>query len=180
MKSNKDSLMPASNEGLNKIELHPITLSFQGALEKDFLENYFVNSLRMVRLSLLAGIVLYGLFGILDAILIPEIKNKLWIIRFAVVCPFMMGMIVFSYFPVFKRYFQPAMALTMIASGGGIIYMIAILPAPINQMYYAGLILVFIWGYTFTRVRFVAASTAGWILVALYEVVATKRTRVKV
>ncbi|MBI5552388.1 MAG: response regulator [Desulfobacterales bacterium] len=174
MKSNKDSLMPASNEGLNKIELHPITLSFQGTLEKDFLENYFVNSLRMVRLSLLAGIVLYGLFGILDAILIPEIKNKLWIIRFAVVCPFMMGMIVFSYFPVFKRYFQPAMALTMIASGGGIIYMIAILPAPINQMYYAGLILVFIWGYTFTRVRFVAASTAGWILVALYELVATQ------
>jgi two-component system, cell cycle sensor histidine kinase and response regulator CckA len=174
MNDNIDSIMPATSHGPNQMELHPISLSFQGELEKTFRETYFVNSLGTVRLSLLAGIILYGLFGILDAILIPELKEKLWIIRFAVVCPFLMGMIFFSYFSVFTKYFQLAMAATMIVSGSGIIYMIAILPAPVNQTYYAGLILVFIWGYTFTRVRFVWATSAGWILVALYEIVATQ------
>ena len=47
------------------------------------------------------------------------------------------------------------MAAAMVVSGSGIIYMIAILPPPVNQTYYAGLILVLIWGYTFTRNNFV-------------------------
>ncbi|MFZ1982770.1 MAG: response regulator [Desulfatitalea sp.] len=174
MNIDRDSIMPASSEGLHQMELHPISLTFQGELEKTFRENHFVDSLRTVRLSLLAGIFLYGIFGILDAILVPEMKSALWSIRFAVVCPFLTGMILFSYLPVFKKYSQLVMATTMIVSGLGIIWMIAILPAPVNQTYYAGLILVFIWGYTFTRIRFVWATSAGWILVALYEIVATQ------
>lgn len=166
--------MPAASKGLNQTDLHPITLSFQGDLEKKFRDDYLANSLRTVRFSLVAGIILYGFFGILDALLAPEMKETLWTIRFAIVWPFLFGVIVFSYFPAFKRFFQVTMAAAMMVSGSGIIYMIGILPAPINQTYYAGLILVLIWGYTFTRVRFVWATSAGWILVALYEIVATQ------
>lgn len=174
METNRDSIMPASSQGHNQVELHPITLAFQGDLEKPFRENYYFNSLRTVRLSLLAGMLFYGFFGVLDAILIPDMRMILWTIRFAIVWPFLIGIILFSYFPAFKRYFQACMAAAMVVSGTGIIYMIAILPPPVNQTYYAGLILVLIWGYTFTRVRFVWATSAGWILVALYEIVAIK------
>ena len=89
MDTNRDSIMPASSQGLNQVELHPITLSFQGDLEKTFREDYLVNSLRTVRFSLVAGIVIYLVFGILDAVLIPSMKEALWIVRFAVVCPFL-------------------------------------------------------------------------------------------
>ncbi len=174
MVANRDFIMPASFQGLNEMEIHPVSLSFHGELERDFREDYFINSLKMVRFSLLAGIVLYGFFGILDAKLIPEMKETLWIIRFAVVCPFLLGVIFLSYLPFYKRFFQFTVATAMIVAGSAIIYMIAILPPPVNQTYYAGLILVFIWGYTFTRVRFVWATSAGWILVALYEIVATQ------
>lgn len=174
METNRDSIMPAASRGLNQIELHPITLSFQGDLEKTFRDDYLANSLRTVRVSLLAGIFIYGFFGILDALLIPEMKSTLWTIRFAIICPFLLTVIAFSYFSAFKKFFQFTMAAAMMVSGSGIIYMIAILPAPVNQTYYAGLILVLIWGYTFTRVRFVWATSAGWILVALYQVVATQ------
>ncbi len=172
--TNRDSIMPAASQGLNEIELHPISLAFQDGLENTFHQGYLLNSLRTVRFSLVAGIILYGLFGILDALLVPDMKTTLWIIRFAIVCPFLLSVIAFSYFPVFKRYFQFSMAAAMMVSGSGILVMIAILPPPVNQTYYAGLILVLIWGYTFTRVRFVWAASAGWILVAFYEVVAIR------
>ncbi len=174
MDSNRDSIMPAASKGLNQTDLHPITLSFQGDLEKKFRDDYLVNSLRTMRFSLVAGIILYGFFGVLDALLIPEMKETLWTIRFAIVCPFLFAVIIFSYFSLFKKFFQFTMATSMTVSGFGIIYMIAILPAPVNQTYYAGLILVLIWGYTFTRVRFVWATSAGWIIVALYEIVANQ------
>jgi two-component system cell cycle sensor histidine kinase/response regulator CckA len=172
--TNRDFIMPASLQGLNEMEINPVSLSFHGELEDGFREDYFINSLKMVRFSLLAGIALYGFFGILDAELIPQMKETLWIVRFAIVCPFLLGVIIFSYLPFYKHFFQFTVASAMIVAGSAIIYMIAILPPPINQTYYAGLILVFIWGYTFTRVRFVWATSAGWILVALYEIVATR------
>jgi two-component system, cell cycle sensor histidine kinase and response regulator CckA len=174
MNPNKDSIMPASSRRLHQLNLHPITLSFRGGLEKTFRESYHLNSLRTVRLSLASGIIMYGFFGILDAVLIPEMIETLWLIRFAFVCPFLLATIALSYLTVFKTYFQFAMAAAMIVSGIGIIYMIAILPPPINHAYYAGLILVLIWGYTFTRVRFVWATSAGWVVVLTYQIVVTQ------
>ena len=38
-----------------------------------------------------------------------------------------------------------------------------------NYSYYAGLILIFIVGYTFIRARFIYASIAGWSIVIIYE-----------
>jgi len=172
MSAHKDFIMPATSPGLHEMELNPISLSFPGDLEKTFLSDYCTNSVKAVRLSLLAGIFLYGFFGILDALLIPEMKVTLWFIRFAIVWPSLLGVILFSYSSHFKKYFQPSVAAAMIVSGLAIIVMIYIIPPPINYSYYAGLILVLIWGYTFTRVRFLWATIAGWILVALYEIVA--------
>jgi len=172
MSAHKDFIMPATSPGLHEMELNPISLSFPGDLEKTFLSDYCTNSVKAVRLSLLAGIFLYGFFGILDALLIPEMKVTLWFIRFAIVWPSLLGVILFSYSIHFKKYFQPSVAAAMIVSGLAIIVMIYIIPPPINYSYYAGLILVLIWGYTFTRVRFLWATIAGWILVALYEIVA--------
>ncbi len=172
MKDHKDLIMPATLPGPHAMDLNPLTLSFSGDLEKSFREHFFSNSLKLVRISLLAGIFFYGFFGILDAQLVPDMKTKLWYVRFAFVSPFLLAVIVFSYFKNFKKYFQAAVTTSMIIAGLGIIAMILLVPPPVNYSYYAGLILVFIWGYAFTRVRFVYATPAGWLLVILYEIVA--------
>ena len=174
MNPNRDSIMPASSQKQHQIDLHPITLSFRGGLEKKFRESHHLYSLRTVRLSLVSGIIMYGFFGILDALLIPDMVETLWLIRFAFVCPFLLATLGLSYLTIFKTYFQFVMATAMFVSGSGIVLMVAILPPPINQTYYAGLILVLIWGYTFTRIRFVWATSAGWIVVLLYQFVATR------
>ena len=57
-------------------------------------------------------------------------------------------------------------------AGLGIICMIVIAPPPVSYSYYAGLMLVFMWGYTLIRLFFVWASIAGWLQVILYEIAA--------
>jgi signal transduction histidine kinase/ActR/RegA family two-component response regulator len=152
------------------MEVHPVTLSFRNELERPFLDSYYKNSLSLVRFSLICGIFIYAFFGVLDAQLVPDMKEKLWIIRFAIVCPILLAIILFSYSFQFKKYFQSVVSLAMVIAGLAIIAMISIIPPPVNYSYYAGLILVLIWGYTFTRVRFIWASIAGWIIVASYEI----------
>jgi signal transduction histidine kinase/CheY-like chemotaxis protein len=72
----------------------------------------------------------------------------------------------------FKPFFQTSGTLAMSIAGLGIVYMVCIIPSPASYLYYAGLILVMIWQYTFARVRFVRATIAGWVIVAAYEIAA--------
>jgi CheY-like chemotaxis protein len=165
-----DSIVPDTGRKL-KADLHPFTLSFQGELEKRFREKYHLDSLATVRLGLLFGFILYGLVGILDALLAPGMTVRLWTIRFAVVAPFFLTALALSYSAVFKMLFQFSMAATMIVAGSALICTTVIVPAA-NQAHYAGLMLVLMWGYTATRLRFVWAATAGWILVILTQMIA--------
>ncbi len=118
------------------------------------------------------GAVFYAGFGILDAYLMPEEKYFAWFIRFVVVSPSLLAVAGLTYLPVFRPYSQPLMAAVIVLAGGGIIAMILVAPPPINHFYYAGVILVFMFGYTYFRAGFVWASLGGWVLVVLYEIVA--------
>lgn len=157
------------------MKLHPLTLKFSGEsskLEAPFLSYYYRMSLPQLRRFLVLGALLYGFFGILDALLMPEQKYTLWFIRFVIVCPVLLGTLRASFSKSFERYIQPFLTGVLILAGGGIVCMIVIAPIPINYYYYAGLMLVLMWGYTFVCVRFLWASLAGWVLVLLYEIAA--------
>ena len=158
------------------IALDPITLSFPSNLEPAFRDHHFRTTIYLIRLSLLAGIFFYGVFGVLDAQLVPQLKWPLWFIRYGLFCPFALAMMVFSFFPGFKKHAQTILAAIVLAAGLGIIVMIGILPPPVNFSYYAGLILVFLFGYAFAPLRFVYAATACWIMTVLYEIVALSVT----
>jgi PAS domain S-box-containing protein len=157
------------------MQLHLLTLKFSGnssKLEAPFLSDYYRASLPHIRISLALGTLFYAAFGILDALLMPEQKTTIWFIRFVIVCPVITGTLLASFSKSFERFMQPLLACVFILAGGGIICMIVIAPPPINYSYYAGLLLVFMWGYTFIRILFVWASFAGWVQVVLYEIVA--------
>jgi diguanylate cyclase (GGDEF)-like protein/PAS domain S-box-containing protein len=157
------------------MKLHPLTLKFSGEsskLEAPFLSYYYRMSVPQLRIFLILGSLLYASFGILDAILMPEQKYTIWFIRFFIVCPVILGMLLASFSKSFERYMQPFLAVVLTLAGGCIIFMVVIAPIPINYYYYAGLMLVFMLGYTFIRVRFLWASLAGWMQVLLYEIAA--------
>jgi len=141
-------------------------------LEEPFLRDHVIRTLLHVRIALLLGTLMYGLFGMLDALVLPLHKHIAWLIRYAFVCPAILATLAATYIPRLHRYLQPIKSLLIALGGLGIVLMIIIAPAPVNYYYYAGLILVFIFGYSFIYLRFLWASLSGWIIVILYEVAA--------
>jgi len=155
------------------IKAHWFTLAFRGDREKQFLEEHFQKSLAHVRFTLLLGIVFYGIFGVLDAKLIPEVKEELWLIRYAIMTPYLLAVFALSFLkPFFQRYMQQLISSVVLIAGLGIIAMTVIAPEPGGNLYYAGLILVFFYGYTFFKLRFIWATLTGWTIVIAYEIAA--------
>ncbi|MDI6743694.1 MAG: diguanylate cyclase, partial [Smithella sp.] len=157
------------------MKLHPVTLKFSGEcahLEEPFLKDYHKISLSQIRVFLILGALLYAAFGILDALLMPEQKLMVWLVRFIVIGPGLITVLLISFTDVFRKYMQGVLSFAFTLAGFGIITMIVIAPPPVSHAYYAGLMLVFTWGYTLIRLFFIWASLAGWLQVVLYEVAA--------
>ncbi|PKN76727.1 MAG: hypothetical protein CVU52_03540, partial [Deltaproteobacteria bacterium HGW-Deltaproteobacteria-10] len=161
------------NQSVMKLNL--LTLKFSGEwsnLEVPFQSNYFRASLPHNRAALIVGVLFYSAFGILDMLLMPENKSTTWLIRFAIVNPVLIGIFLLSFFKSFEHFINPLISCASILAGGGIICMVVVAPAPVNYSYYAGLLLVFMWSYTFVRIPFLWASMSGWVLVILYQIAA--------
>ena len=161
--------MSAVSSQLGESIKNPFTLSFREDLEETFLDDYYQKSIWHVRMTLLLAIFFYSIFGVLDAWLVPTVKQELWAIRYIIFLPFVSGVFLFSFSHLFKRYMQLCLSAVIVLAGLGIVVMILIAPYPGNYSYYAGLILVFMYGYTYFKLRFIWATLAGWMIVAAYE-----------
>jgi len=155
---------------LDNIQLNLLTLSFPGDIEGAYRAEHFAKSLRHVRISMLLAIFFFAVFGLLDAWIVPEVKYQFWFIRYGLFCPFVFCIFLFSFTPYFIKYSQLCIAIAVLAAGLGIVAMILL--APENNTYYTGIILVFIFGYTFFELRFIYATPAGILIVVAYEIVA--------
>lgn len=67
---------------------------------------------------------------------------------------------------------QLAIGSVILLCGITIIFMTIIAPYPANYSYYAGLLLAFMYGYTFIKLRFIWATLTGWLIVIAYEIAA--------
>jgi two-component system, cell cycle sensor histidine kinase PleC len=141
------------------------------AVEQTFIRETLEQSINFVRVYLIAGTCLYICFGVLDTIVGGDLLPAMWTIRYGVVCPILLGIFALTFFPLFFRVAQPALALAMLASGFGIIMMTAIMPAPFNSNYYAGLIMVVIYCGSLIRLKFVHSLWISVALIAAYQVV---------
>ncbi len=138
--------------------------------EREFARHALADYMTFIRIYLIAGIGLYMLFGILDLRVGGSAASSLFVIRYAVACPILLLVFVLSFTQGFERYGQMALASTMVTSGLGVVVMTAIMPAPFNSDYYAGLIMVVIYCGSFIRVDFIATVVISLFLVAAYEV----------
>lgn len=166
---------PGAPHGIRRMPLKRLSLRFcepYAHLETPFKQAYVLTSLRHTRISLVLGALLFAGFGILDAYLMPDQKHVTWLIRFAIVCPVLLGVAGLTFVRSARSWIQPLMGAMIVVTGAGIIAMILVAPPPVNHFYYAGVILVFMFSYTYIRVGVVWASLGGWLLVVLYEIVA--------
>ena len=147
-----------------------MTLSFIQPFEKRFLEEYYIKNRIHIRLSLLLAVAIYSVFGFLDAALLSEFRDTFWFIRFGIFAPFSLIVLLFSFSSNFIKYYQYLCSAVVLLAGLGIIVMIVIATDKVSYTYYAGLILVFIFGYTFCRIRFIYATSTALLIVVAYEI----------
>lgn len=127
----------------------------------------------MIRVALILGMILYSAFGILDSVVTPISKNKIWFIRFAIVVPGLLVVFIISYLKIFEKYMQYILVTISLIAGIGIVAMIGIaVEKESGLFYYAGLMLVLMWSYTFVKMRFTYAAASCWIIVLGYEITA--------
>ncbi|MEI9994406.1 MAG: ATP-binding protein [Rhizomicrobium sp.] len=141
------------------------------AIEERFRVESINESRPLIRTYLVAAAMLYLTFGVLDAVVGGSLVGILWFIRYAVVCPILLGSAALTYVPSFETFSQRVISTAMITPGLGVVVMTAIMPAPFNSLYYAGLIMVVIYGSSLVRLRFINSVIISLTLVGLYQVV---------
>ena len=150
-----------------RVRLNPFTLAFDDSKEKDFLQQYFYDSLWQVRSALILVSILYGVFGWLDAVIVPAYQQTFHFIRFGVVVPVLLTIFAISFTPLFKKAWQALLLIAFVVAGLGISAMLIMVPE--NHVYYGGLLLIFFAGYFFIKLRFFYATIAGWATLLFYN-----------
>ena len=151
--------------------LNPLRLSFNAPeAEHRFQRENIVESLNIIRTYLAAAAALYSAFGVLDIIINDPALRTMLLIRFAIVCPILLGSCAATFHPAFPKYSQPVLAFAMISPGLGVVAMTAIMATPFNNLYYAGLIMVVIYGSCLVRLRYTYAAMVTAVLFAAYQV----------
>lgn len=152
------------------VRMNPITLQFSGDLERDFNADYFRKSLTHVRFAILSGLFLFAAFGYMDGKLVWETRHEVWLIRYAIVCPFLLLSFFLTFSPLFKRYMQPMLFLTILVPGLGVLAIMVVSPR-LGDFYYGGLMMVIIYAFTFIRLRFWYATFCALTIMLAYQIV---------
>jgi diguanylate cyclase (GGDEF)-like protein len=147
-----------------------ITQAFSDkALESAFQNVFFDKTLFQARLSLVFAAFLYGMFGILDCLVIPDIKHFAWFIRFFIVCPLLLAICALTYAKYYRKIMRFLLFLAGFASGAGIVAMIVKAPSPGNHLYYSGVLLCVLFYFVLIP-DFIVATILSWIIFVLYLV----------
>jgi len=141
-------------------------------VERRFQLESITESLGIIRLYLAAAAALYLTFGILDIITEdPELRTLL-LIRCAIVAPILLCGCAATFHRAFPKYAQPILFFAMVSPGLGIVAMTAIMAQPFANLYYAGLIMVVMYGSCLVRLRYAYAFGATAILFLAYQLAA--------
>jgi PAS domain S-box-containing protein len=153
-----------------------MTLSFRDkGLEADFRNDYYEKRVPQLRLDLILGTLLYILFGIHDYWVIPDIKEFAWLIRYGIVCPVLIGVLIFSHSGYFRKIMEVSTFIAGFAAGGAVVLMIVKAAPPGNHMSYAALLVILLFYF---RLRFVTASALTWSIFILTLAVAVWDTKI--
>lgn len=157
------------------VRLDYVTLRFldDPGAERTFLDDYYRRSINQMRIAIVLAIVITAAFGFRDAWITPTVTTRLWFVRYAIMCPFFLAALLFSFSRHARRFMQLCISLGMVVYGISVIAMLVIAPAPGNYLYYGGLLLIPMFPPTI-RVRFIYSTIASWTIIAAYEIAAVR------
>jgi two-component system, cell cycle sensor histidine kinase PleC len=142
------------------------------AVESIFVSDMLRYSVNFIRAYLTGAACLYAMFGVLDYVVGGTALISMYLIRYGVGVPVLLGVLALTFFPLFYRVAQAALATAMLATGLGVVAMTAIMGPPFNSQYYAGLVMVVIYGSSLIRLKFHYGVLASLFMFLCYELVA--------
>ena len=147
---------------ISKEFIRNLRLQFAQAVEVEYRQFYFRKSLHEYRVAILLVSLLYAFFGFLDPLTAPEHYRYFFFIRYVVVLPVLIALLLLSWLPAFGRFWQGLTFFSTLLGGLGIVGMLTIHPG--NHTYYLGLMLVFAASFFFIKLRFGLASLASVLI----------------
>ena len=153
------------------MDIHGFSLSFRDPeKESQFLDSYFWLNLSHLRLCLILSAIFFTIYAYTDLLLARESLRVLLIIRFGIVVPFFLLVLILTYVrtDIYKHFWQGFNAFFVFLSGLSYIIITALGTPPYGHSMYVGVIFVLFFGYTFIRFRFVWATLSCLALTAAY------------
>jgi signal transduction histidine kinase/ActR/RegA family two-component response regulator len=160
----KEAVFPGMN-------LNPITLTFSGKqayLEPFFFRSYTQKYLLYSRICHILVILINVIWSLVDYLVFPSLVKECYIIRFGILTPFFLLGLFYSFYPGYLKNWQYLFALDVIVAGILQIYIIGIGQSPDLHAYYAGIIVILVFGYAFIRLRFIFAVISCWLVMVMY------------
>jgi signal transduction histidine kinase/CheY-like chemotaxis protein len=152
-----------------------LTLAFQNGqteLEQPFLDNLVEGSRQHVRYAIAMGGSMIAAFGLLDWFVLGAELGIVSLIRFGFIIPVAVFTVLWTFTDWFRSHSQLFLTLVTICAGLGLTAILVLVPLEVSALYFAGNMLVLIFTYTFLRLRFIYATTSGWLIVLVYPLAA--------
>ena len=153
-------------------KLNSLTLKFRNKnedVESKFLSYYIQKKLLQQRTAYILGAILYLTFGFLDSVMIPEMKTLFIGIRIFISFPIAIGTFLLTFTKFYKKYNQLILFISYFGACLLINLMIILASAPVNYLYYVGIILIIIFTFSFSGLRFIWSLVFGILLIIIYE-----------
>ncbi len=143
-------------------------LRFHAELETDFLEDYFQKSILQVRVAILIAVAAYGGLYVLDFRIAPEIVHETFLIRFVLVIPVLLAVLILSYCGHFKKYNQIYLSVGSIAAGLGPVITMALVEPSVGVYYLAPAIIIVLAIFCLVKLRFFYAAGCALLIFSSY------------
>lgn len=164
--------MPIVETSHRNYGINPLTLHFQDRdLEDTYSTANFEKQIGITRLSIAMGAVIFAAYALLDLYIVPDILYEAWAIRFAIGCPLLLLLVVFSYSRFLNHHTQGLLALSMLVPGLAVVAITAMTDAAGSYLYYAGLIIIVGYNNCLWRLGYLYAGIVSVITFTAYELV---------
>jgi two-component system cell cycle sensor histidine kinase PleC len=167
------SLLKNGSPFVGPYGISPFTIEFKDKnIESDFIEEMMEQSIWVIRMMGILGILSFGCFAILDYLTLPESYQTAWLLRFLIGFPICIGSFAITYTNYFRRNSQIILSICMISVSLTVILIIyASKEHEIGRpLYYAGLIHLMLFSYIL-RLKTIYGSLIFIISILIYNLI---------
>ncbi len=164
---------PTAESRLNVLEQkqNKFSLTYSDeSLEAAFQAHHAKAILSQIRIAIIIASVLYGIFAILDFVVISESLTAALLIRFGFAIPLFVLAYLATYRYYFRKRLQLLVSIVICVAGIGIALIGIRYESVRSDIFLTGTLLPLFWAFLYSGLRFINAVKVSFCLVFIYEI----------